>query len=227
MKSTLIYICSLLLCISGLQLSCTAQTSPRQWNIADEIGDGWSTERPAAVDIREDSIHALLDLINATPPRDFRALVVVRNGQLVVDEYFNSFWRTNIHDIRSAGKSVTSMLAGVAIQRGLFKTSDPVAKFFPEHADKAFAKSTMTVENLLTMSSGLASDDYVDDSPGAEGNMLMADNFLEFCLNLPMDFEPGSRYAYSSVVAFLLGVIIERQSGQKLEDFAKANLFGP
>ena len=226
------------LILSLFILSCSAQSptpqeatesAQEEWYIAPNLNDGWSTTNPASVGLNEDSLGALLTLIRNTPPNDFRALIVSKNGKLVVEEYFNSFMNTNIHDIRSAGKSVTSILAGVAIDKGLFKKSDKVLSVFPDYkniSNNTSAKSEIIVEDLLVMSSGLASDDYVDDSPGAEGLMFMADNFLKFALDLPMDFEPGSRYAYSSVVAYLLGCIIEKTSGQTLEDFAKASLFG-
>jgi len=132
--------------------------------------------------------------------------MVTKDGKLVMEEYFNSFWRTNIHDIRSAGKSITSMLAGIAMDKGLFKTTDKVLEFFPEYKtvkNLSPEKSAITVADLLVMSSGLASDDDLDDSPGAE------------------------RYAYSSVVAFLLGAIVENTSGETLEVFARKHLFGP
>ena len=77
------------------------------------------------------------------------------------------------------------------------------------------------------MSSGLATDDYKDDSPGTEGRMIMEDDFLKFVLDLPMDFDPGERYTYSSAIAFLLGAIVEKTSGMTLEDFARKHLFGP
>jgi len=208
--------------------NCTAQSTatPSDWNIAPNLNDGWETTNPASVGFVEDSLGALLRLIGNTPPEDFRALVVIKDGKLVVDEYFNSFWYTNIHDIRSAGKSVTSILAGIAMEKGLFKKTDKVSSFFPEYVSNPKSKkAAITVEDLLVMSPGLAADDYVDNSPGREDLMVMAEDYVKFILDLPMDYERGSRYAYSSVTAFLLGAIVEKTSGQTLEDFGRANLF--
>ena len=190
----------------------------------------WETADPASVGLNQDSLNQLFQLINDTPPEDFRALIVLKDGKLVVDEYFNSFWITNIHDIRSAGKSVTSMLAGIAMDKGLFKPSSKVFSFFPEYSkikNKSKIKSEITVEDLLVMSSGLASDDYLDDSPGTEDLMSMAEDYLKFTLDLPPDFEPGERWAYSSAVAFLLGSIVENTSEMTLEDFGRKHLFSP
>lgn len=211
-------------------ISCTAQKKAEYSKNTTSIENDWVVEKPENHGLNADSIQQLIDLIRNTPPRDFRTLIVLKNGKPIVNEYFNSFWRTNIHDIRSAGKSVTSMLAGIAINQGLFKPTDKVLSFFPQYTNIAHPskeKTQITVANLLVMSSGLATDDYQDDSPGREELMISEEDFLKFVLDLPMDFKPGERYAYSSAVAFLLGAIIEDTSGQTLEDFARTHLFGP
>jgi CubicO group peptidase (beta-lactamase class C family) len=65
------------------------------------------------VGMSQDTINKVVELINTNPPNDFRGLVVIRNHQLVVEEYFNTYWRETVHDIRSAGKSVTALLLGL------------------------------------------------------------------------------------------------------------------
>lgn len=217
-----------LLFIFSIFSSCLAQEST--WNLSPDLQDGWTYNYPIKVGMNEDSLGNLLNLIQSTPPRDFRALVVIKDGQLIVDEYFNSFGNTNINDIRSAGKSVTSMLAGIAIKQKLFKPSDKVISFFPEYKNiknPSPEKSNITIEDLLVMSSGLAADAYVEDSPGREQLMVQAEDYVKFVLDLSMDSKPGERYAYSSAVAFLLGAIVENTSKMTLEDFARKHLFGP
>lgn len=220
----------LIICIISLITACSAQKNKSTWNNTLDFKDGWEITNPASVGISEDSLYVLFNLINDADHRDLRAVIVIKDGKLVVDEYFNGYWYTNIHDIRSAGKSVTSMLAGIAIEQGLFSLDDKVFSFFPEYKNiknSSPKKSEITVADLLIMSSGLATDDYVDDSPGSEGLMLVEDDFLKFVLDLPMDFESGERYTYSSAIAFLLGALIENTSGKTLEDFARLNLFNP
>lgn len=221
----------LIILFIGVFISCsTAQDNSSNWNIAPDLNDGLIPTNPASVKINEDSLAVLFDLIRSTAHPDFRAIMVIKDGKLAVEQYFNSFWRTNIHDIRSAGKSVTSMLAGIAIDQGLFKPTDPVFSFFPEyknHKNKSTEKSKITINDLLVMSSGLASDDYDDNSPGREEFMTRENDYLKFVCDLPMSFKPGERYAYSSVVAFLLGAVVEKTSGMRLEDFARKHLFGP
>ncbi|MEM1119836.1 MAG: serine hydrolase [Bacteroidota bacterium] len=206
---------------------CQAQ---KNWNKSPDLNDGWSITNPASVGMDEGALRNLLSLMGNRLSQDFRAITVSKDGKLVVEEYFNSFWRNNINDIRSAGKSITSMLAGIAMDKGLFKPTDKVVSFFPEYKaikNPSAEKSAITVADLLVMSSGLASDDYANDSPGLEDYMTDSEDYLKFVLDLPMDFKTGEKWAYSSAVAFLLGSIIENTAEQTLEDFAQENLFGP
>lgn len=79
---------------------------------------------PSEVGMRMDTISHLLELIRQTNHPDFRGLIVFKNNKLVVEEYFNTFWRATIEDIRSAGKSITGILAGIAIDQGLITSVD-------------------------------------------------------------------------------------------------------
>jgi CubicO group peptidase (beta-lactamase class C family) len=71
-----------------------------------------------SVKMSQDTIAKLIKIIDSNPPNDFRGIVVIKDNKLVVEEYFNTYWRETIHDIRSAGKSVTSLLLGIAIDKG-------------------------------------------------------------------------------------------------------------
>ena len=213
----------------NLVTACSAQNAST-WNLSPDLKDGWKIASPASVGINEGELGNMLQMMGNRLSRDFRAVTVSKDGKLVVEEYFNSFWRNNINDIRSAGKSITAMLAGVAMDKGLLKSTDKVVSFFPEYKNiknPSTEKSAITVADLLVMSPGLASDDYQRNSPGLEEYMTDTQDYLKFVLDLPMDFKTGERWAYSSAVAFLLGAIVENTSGQTLEDFARKNLFGP
>ena len=99
--------------------------------------------------INSDSIQSLLTLIKETPPRDFRGLVVIKNDQIIIEEYFNTYMRNTIHDIRSAGKSVTSLLLGIALKDGLIKNLDQdVYSFFPKKKYPFISEETF-VEGVI------------------------------------------------------------------------------
>ncbi len=185
----------------------------------------------ASVKMSQDTISKVIQLIKTNPPNDFRGLVVIKDNKLVVEEYFNTYWRETIHDIRSAGKGVTSLLLGIAIDKGLIKNAEQsIYDFFPHpkfaQPDQG-AHRDIKIKHLLTMSSGLNADDNDENSPGNTGNWLMKDNWVNFALSLPMIFAPGEKYVYNDVCPMLIGAIIEKTSGKKLSDFAKENLFSP
>jgi CubicO group peptidase (beta-lactamase class C family) len=171
-----------------------------------------------------------VERIGSTPPRDFRALVVIKDNKLVVEEYFNTYWRESIHDIRSAGKGITAVLLGIAIDKGLVKsTEQSIYDFFPTKKNdpsEALRKS-IKIKHLLNMSSGLYADDNDDNAPGNTGNWLLKDNWVDFAMSLPTSFAPGDKYVYTDVCPMLIGAIIEKTSGMKLSEFAKKNLFEP
>lgn len=184
-----------------------------------------------SVKMSQDTIAKLIQLINSNPPNDFRGMVVIKDNKLVVEEYFNTYWRETIHDIRSAGKGVTSLLLGIAIDKGLIKdVEQSIYDFLPSpkftRPDKD-GHQDIKIKHLLTMSSGLSADDNDENSPGSSLNWLTKKNWVNFAISLPMIFTPGQKYVYNDVCPMLIGAIIEETSGKKLSDFAKENLFTP
>ena len=185
----------------------------------------------ASVKMNPDTIAKAIQFISSHPNKDFRGMVVIKDNKLVVEEYFGTFWRETIHDIRSAGKSVTALLLGIAIDKGLVKsTEQSIYDFFPSPKFVRPAKDKhldIKIKHLLAMSSGLSADDDADNSPGSTGNWLTEDNWVNFAITLPMLFTPGEKYVYNDVCPMLIGAIIEETSGKKLAEFAQENLFSP
>ena len=185
----------------------------------------------STVGMNKDSVAKLIQLIRSTPPADFRGLVVIKDNKLVVEEYFHTYWRETINDIRSAGKGITALLLGIAIDKGLVKsTEQSIYDFFPRPKFITPANDQhleIKIKHLLMMSSGLAADDDDSNSPGNTANWLNESNWVNFAIALPMIFKPGEKYVYNDVCPMLIGAIIEEASGKKLADFAKENLFTP
>jgi CubicO group peptidase (beta-lactamase class C family) len=186
---------------------------------------------PVSVRMSQDTISNLISLIKTTPRPDFRGLIVIKDNKLVVEEYFNTYWRETIHDIRSSGKAVTALLLGIAIDKGLVKSPEQsIYDFFPKGKFVEPASDThrdIRIKHLLTMSSGLAADDSNPNSPGNTARWLTKDNWVNFAIELPMIFKPGEKYVYNDVCPMLIGAIIEEASGKTLADFAAENLFKP
>lgn len=186
---------------------------------------------PNAVGLSQDSIRLLVQQIKDQKKYDMRGLVVIKDDQLVVEEYFNTYWRATLHDIRSAGKSITAILMGIAINKGLIRdVEQPVYEFFQDIPGTVLPTEKhrqIKIKHLLMMSSGLDADFNDLNSTGHVLHWIAEDDWIKSALSLPMKFEPGSQYVYNDVCAMLTGAIIQKVAGQTLEAFAKAHLFDP
>ena len=156
------------------------------------------------------------------------SMLVVRNGLLVFERYYNGFGRDNPHDLRSATKSITSLLTGIAIERGAVAGVDAplmdyLARAYPDVRDK----DEILLRHLLTMSSGLDCDDGDRRTRGQEDRMYRSKDWVEFFLTLEQLYVPGetTRYCTGGVVA--LGEAIARGAGQDFATFAEDALFSP
>ena len=177
-----------------------------------------------------DSIQNLLRFIEDTPPNDFRGVVVIKNNQIVIEEYFSTYWRNTIHDIRSAGKSITAMLLGVAMKDGLVRSLDQdVYSFFPKNKYPSVNEDykKITLRHLLNMSSGLDADSDNSDTFGHAVNWIAKEDWKDYILNVPVSTLPGEKWVYADINALLIGAVIEETSGMSLKDFAKVKLFDP
>jgi CubicO group peptidase (beta-lactamase class C family) len=157
---------------------------------------------------------------------DLTGVVVLRDGRVVAERYYNGETADSLHDIRSAGKSVTSLLVGIAMDRGAIKSvTDPVSTYWPEARRSAIGR--VPLNQVLTMRSGLAADDDDPASPGNEDKMDAAADPSSFLLAVPAAGPPGAVYRYNSVTAYAAGIVVAKATKQRMADFARSALFGP
>jgi CubicO group peptidase (beta-lactamase class C family) len=143
-----------------------------------------------------------------------------------------SFGPDTLHDLRSVTKSVTALVYGIALERGLVPTpEEPLLKHFPEYPDLTAdpERRRLTVEHALTMTLGL---DWNEDAPyttaaNSEIAMERAPDRYRFILERPIVEEPGTRWRYSGGASALVGRLIANGSGLSLTDFALGALFEP
>ncbi|RKG93897.1 serine hydrolase domain-containing protein [Corallococcus terminator] len=159
------------------------------------------------------------------------AVVVARNGRLVYERYWNGFAREEAHDLRSATKSLTSLLVGMAHERGILPDLDaPVLSLLPHllpvrNPDPR--KERITLRHLLQMRTGLACDDWNPDSPGNEERMADTGDWVRFIVDVPMQDEPGTVTRYCTGGVVLLGAALEHASGRSVADLSREWLFAP
>jgi len=153
-------------------------------------------------------------------------VLIVRHGYIVTETYFPPFQQDTKHELYSCTKSFASALVGMAIDKGYVDgVSHPVLDFFSERtfANSDERKTAMTLENLLTMTSGL---DWEEGDP-IYAQMMRSPDWVQFVLDTPMAVEPGSQFNYCSGCSHVLSAIVQATTGTSTLDFAQAYLFEP
>lgn len=175
---------------------------------------------------RAPSLQSILNAQAADLHHDLKGVVVQQHGKTLAEAYFSGDGPTTLHDIRSATKSFTALLMGIAIDRHLVHSvDDPIGRYLPSL--KSDAGTTVTIKDLLNMRSGLDSDDQDPSALGAESRLDSAPDWAAAAFAVPLKRSPGAKYVYSSLNAFLTGAIVESTSRMPLDAFAKNELFGP
>jgi CubicO group peptidase (beta-lactamase class C family) len=194
-----------------------------------DLSDGWKTgdlrKNKAALSVIEKVVRHIL---NSDYPR-IHGLVVVKDGKLVVEEYFYGYGPGDSHPVQSVTKPLFSLLFGIAEAQGLCHPDQKLFDYFPSYRQKAGwdpGKDKVSLKMLLTMTSGLGCDDFKDPS-ACSWAMVGSPDWLDFSLSLPLGEEPGSHFAYCGACLTPLGAILEKQSGLKLPDYAQKFLFDP
>jgi CubicO group peptidase (beta-lactamase class C family) len=163
------------------------------------------------------------EALNSLPR--LRSLLISIDGELVDERYFHGARSTHPANLKSASKSIVSTLIGIALDRGQLKSiRDPIAKFFPEHLgpNAEAAKNRITIEDLLTMRSGLETTSNVN-----YGRWVTSANWVAHVLSRPLIDEPGGRMIYSTGNSHLLSAILTKATNMSTFEFARRYLAEP
>jgi CubicO group peptidase (beta-lactamase class C family) len=181
---------------------------------------------PAPAQPGDPALEAVLARWDRDDHPDLRGAVILRRGRRVAERYYNGATPEALHDIRSAGKSVTALMFGIALDRGAIRSlDDPVVRYWPEASGHAIG--AVPLRDLLSMRSGLAAFDEDPESPGNEDRMDAAADPRAFALGVPSADPPGTRYRYNSLTAWTAGLVIARATGTIMADYAGKRLFAP
>ena len=218
------------LCLAGLFLFLSSSAQTRYIDESGEASTGLEEMALGASSFKQDSITKLLRLIDETPHRDLRGLVVIEKGKVVLEKHYNTFWRISVHDIRSAGKSITALLLGIALKEGLVNDLEQsVYSFFPKDKYPTLNEDykKITLKHLLDMSSGLDADTNDTETAGHSVHWMSKPDWKPYLLSVPLIEKPGEKWSYADIHALLIGAVIEETSGRSLRDFAQEKLFEP
>jgi CubicO group peptidase (beta-lactamase class C family) len=202
----------------------------------------WPTASAASAGLSETRLAAMQSAVAAGEFKQVTSVLLARNGKLVFESYFNGADAATLHNTRSATKTVTGMLVGIAIDRGILPgVRTPILPFFPDRRplqNPDARKGKITVEDFLTMSSLLECDDSNNFSRGNEERMYLIEDWVKFTLDLPIKGFPawvpkprdapyGRSFSYCTAGVSTLGAVLERATRRPVPDFAKETLFGP
>lgn len=192
------------------------------------LDDGWKTNDLQSQNIDTTLIYSLFSQLNERKNK-LHSVLLVKNGQIIIEEYLNGQDINQKHDLRSATKSIRSILMGIAIDKGFIaNVNDPISKYLKKPIPKkniGKIKEKITIKHLLTMSSGLDCNDWDKKSKGQEDKVYRKKDWLQYTLNLPMVNEPGTVSNYCSMGAILIAEIISQASGMTIDKFAAKYLF--
>jgi CubicO group peptidase (beta-lactamase class C family) len=184
----------------------------------------WTVSSPESLGISQKALDSLRTRLQDDPHRDLKGVVVIRHNKLAAEWYFNGDDRTSLHDIRSATKSITATLMGIAIDHHFIgDVNDRIGKYLPGLPNDG--KQAIRIRDLLTMRSGLAADDDDPASPGNEDRLDQSTDWMKSVYAVPVKSPPGQNYLYCSLNAFITGAIVENASGMPLDQFARKYLF--
>jgi CubicO group peptidase (beta-lactamase class C family) len=188
------------------------------------VDDGWQVSRPEAQGLDSAVLAAMSGRISDGDYGEIHSLLIVRNGYLVYERYFNGYNSATLHPMYSVTKSITSILIGIAIdQHILAGTDEPLLPLFPEYFELQNLdsnKQTITVGDVLTMQTGFGWSESFSVS-----QMVRSSDWLKYMLDLPVVDVPGTRFNYNSGCSILLAGIIRNMSHLEASEFATRYLF--
>ncbi len=209
-----------------------------------EADGEWPTAAAEEAGLNAALLCSLNQKLDASPEMNVHAVVVVKGGKLVYESYragedqkwgrelgLTSYTPKMPHDVRSISKSIVSLLFGIALDRKLIAgIKAPVFTYFPDQAAlRTPEKDRIQLRHLLTMTSGLAWDEWraYSDPENSERKMTDSTNPYRFVLGQPAVNAPGGKWEYSGGSTQLLAGVLQRSTGKWLTDFAREELFEP
>ena len=157
---------------------------------------------------------------------NIHSLLIIKNNHLVLDASFYPFKNSYVHDLASCTKSITSLLIGIAIDKGFIKSeNEHIMDFFPEYKITNDTLKAVTIKDLLNMSSGFQCS--WNDGEKELREMRASKDWVKFMLSLPFENYPNAEFSYCSSNYYLLGEILQRTTKVSCLDFAQRYLFKP
>ena len=175
---------------------------------------------PESQGIGSDHLRYLIQELADSPNTDMHHFMVLRHGNVICEADFAPYRKGIWHITHSMCKSITGMAVGFLVEEGKLELSENIYKIFHDKGStwaKMF-RPEVTVENLLTMTSGVTFN---------ESGIVSGNDWLESYLNAPVSEKPGTKFQYNSLNSYVLSAIITERTGMPMDEYLKPRLFEP
>ena len=175
---------------------------------------------PESQGISSDLFTALLRELDASKDTEMHHFMALRHGKVICECNFAPYPKGMWHITHSMCKSITGMAIGMLIEEGKLKLNENIYDIFSDHMN-AFSKifrPVITVENLLTMTSGVTFN---------ESGIVSGNDWLGSFLNASVNGKPGTEFQYNSLNTYVLSAIVTKRTGETLTEYLTPRLFGP
>ena len=175
---------------------------------------------PESQGIGSDHLRYLIQELADSPNTDMHHFMVLRHGNVICEADFAPYRKRIWHITHSMCKSITGMAVGFLVEEGKLELSENIYKIFHDKGStwaKMF-RPEVTVENLLTMTSGVTFN---------ESGIVSGNDWLESSLNAPVSEKPGTKFQYNSLNSYVLSAIITERTGMPMDEYLKPRLFEP
>lgn len=175
---------------------------------------------PESQGISSDLFAALLRELDASKDTEMHHFMALRHGKVICECNFAPYPKGMWHITHSMCKSITGMAIGMLIEEEKLKLDENIYNIFPDHIN-AFSKifrPVITVENLLTMTSGVTFN---------ESGIVSGNDWLGSFLNASVNGKPGTEFQYNSLNTYVLSAIVTKRTGETLTEYLTPRLFGP
>ena len=206
-----------------------------RYQVPVETADGWQTSSLNEEGVDVEKINELMHCIlnGHDEVKNVHSVLLVKNGKLVLEEYFYGSHQNHMHHIQSDTKSITSILVGIAYDREILPSLDKnVYEFFPEYRGTKWIdqKYEIKLKDVLTMTAGLNWDEKTLPFSNPRNDIVamnQSNNWIKYVLDKDTIEPPGKRFNYNGGLTILLGGVIKNTSGLYVDKFAEEYLFGP
>jgi len=188
----------------------------------------WRTASPGQVGIDEARINSLAQRMQSNTIPGLNSLVIIREGYLVFERYFNGSSSSDVHTMQSVSKSVTSLIAGIAADQGKLDVTASIFDVLPTYQDLTVTdprKRNVTLRQLLEMRSGI--NFYEQPYAGSPLERLnnSRDDWVRIALEPPMNANPGELWQYNSGGVIVIAAAVRRLTGVPFHVYARTQLF--